>query len=69
MVASTFAFHTAKRKEGKAASLLDKKKTEDLNWKMKTFKVAKPTTKIAQNVNLDDKDPKNFHYIYALVKN
>jgi len=32
------------------------------------YKVAKPSISLSSNVNPDDKDPKNFHYIYVMKK-
>ncbi len=31
-------------------------------------KVAKPSSTITNNLNPDDKDPKNYHYIFILKK-
>jgi hypothetical protein len=42
------------------------KKTQD--WDIKVDKVAKPSSMISANVNSDDKDPKNFHYIFTMSK-
>ena len=71
MVAFISAFRSATRKDAKTVSLYSKKKSkeETLDWDLKVYKVAKPTLNIVDKVNLSDKDPKNFHYIYALIKN
>ena len=38
------------------------------NWEIKIDKIAKPSSMIATNLVVDDKDSKNFHFIYTMTK-
>eukprot|EP00343_Euplotes_focardii_P008133 CAMPEP_0205819096 /NCGR_PEP_ID=MMETSP0206-20130828/1304_1 /ASSEMBLY_ACC=CAM_ASM_000279 /TAXON_ID=36767 /ORGANISM="Euplotes focardii, Strain TN1" /LENGTH=212 /DNA_ID=CAMNT_0053112227 /DNA_START=23 /DNA_END=661 /DNA_ORIENTATION=+ len=38
------------------------------DWELHTHKVAKPTISTSAIVSSEDKDPKNFHYIYVMRK-
>lgn len=43
-------------------------KTGEWQWDISVDKVAKPSSTITNNINPDDKDPKNFHYIFVMKK-
>ena len=38
------------------------------DWELHTHKVAKPTISTSAIVSSEDKDPKNYHYIYVMRK-
>ncbi len=38
------------------------------DWEIVVNKVAKPSSMVSSNINADEKDPKNFHYVYTMVK-
>ncbi|MCQ2820895.1 MAG: class I SAM-dependent methyltransferase [archaeon] len=37
-------------------------------WEIKIDKIAKPSANVAPNLNVDENDVKNFHYIYTMTK-
>jgi len=43
-------------------------KNATYNWNLWTHKIAKPTISTSAIVTPEDKDPKNFHYIYVMRK-
>ena len=43
-------------------------KNKAFDWELQTHKVAKPTISTSSIVSKEDKDPKNFHYIYVMRK-
>ena len=46
-----------------------KKYLETQNWSSLTVdKLAKPSALVATNINADENDVKNFHYIYTMAK-
>jgi ubiquinone/menaquinone biosynthesis C-methylase UbiE len=47
-----------------------KKYLETQNWASLTVdKLAKPSALVATNINADENDVKNFHYVYTMAKN
>ena len=46
-----------------------KKYLEDQQWgNLSVEKIAKPSTAVSSNINADENDLKNFHYIYIMTK-
>jgi ubiquinone/menaquinone biosynthesis C-methylase UbiE len=41
---------------------------KNLEWDIQVHKVAKPSSQLASTINADDKDPKNFHYVFTMSK-